>query len=103
MLLRNINKDDDSGKAFQGLVARALRDAGTGVHSQQCVASSLTEPNWMTSLIDWLAKMGLQIVVQGPPPCHEGAVALTGDKGRRINLYDRGIALAGEESTSDEL
>jgi hypothetical protein len=68
MLLRNIDKNDDTGKAFQGLVARAIRDAGSGGNTRQTIGTRLTGPNWMTSLIEWLAKMGLYIEVQGPIP-----------------------------------
>ena len=46
ILLKNINKDNDSGKALQGLVAIALRDAGSGGCLMKCeIRSSLVEPN----------------------------------------------------------
>jgi hypothetical protein len=30
LLLKNVNESNDTGRALQGLVARALRDAGSG-------------------------------------------------------------------------
>ncbi len=64
LLLKNINKEDDTGKALQGLVARALRDAGSGGCPMKCnIRTSLVEPNWMTSLVAWLSKTGICIEV----------------------------------------
>ncbi len=46
LLLKNINKSNDTGKALQGLVARAMRDAGSGGSLMKLkIGSSLTDPN----------------------------------------------------------
>jgi len=103
MLLRNINKNDDTGKAFQGLVARALRDSGAGgFPAKHTIGPCLSKPGWMTSIVDWLAKMGLFIEVQGPDPL-PSHLPVSGDRDRLISLYDRGISLEEEESTLSTL
>ena len=90
LLLRNIEKNNDTGLAFQGLIARALRDAGTGgFRTTQRIGSSLTEPNWATSLIEWLAKIGLCIEVQGSPPMDEASKFVSGGLQERHSLYAR--------------
>jgi hypothetical protein len=97
LLLRNIEKEDDTGRAFQGLIARALRDAGTGgMRANQTIGSSLTEPNWVTSLVTWLSKIGLCIEVQGPSPSDEPSKFIADDLPVRHSLYARGVALQGE-------
>jgi hypothetical protein len=103
LLLKNISNDDDTGRALQGLVARALRDGGSGGCAMKCkIESTLVEPNWMSSLIDWLAKTGLCIEVQGPSL--ELATGVNSvDPTRRDLLQTRGVVLAGEDSSSTQL
>jgi hypothetical protein len=104
LLLRNIERDDDTGRAFQGLIARALRDAGTGgMATNQAIGTSLTEPNWATSLVEWLARIGLCVEVQGPPPPDEASKFFTGDLQERHSLYARGISLQGENDFTNEV
>ena len=104
LLLRNVNKNDASGLAFQGLVARALRNGGTGGLSgrQQAIRQNLDTPIWMSSLIEWLDLMGLVITVQGPPSINGQSDLIEGDILRRMDLYSRGISLTGEESLDPE-
>ncbi len=57
----------------------------------------------MSSLIAWLARMGLSIYVQGPPTPSPHSDLVSGDRDRLILLADRGIALVGEESNDTAL
>jgi hypothetical protein len=56
----------------------------------------------MSSLIDWLGRMGITIFVQGPPPMNTMSEIVEGDRDRLIGLANRGIALKGEESDDPE-
>ncbi len=105
LLLKNIDRNDSAGKAFEGLVARSTRSAGTGGlrWRGQILRCNLGKPTWMTSLTAWLSKMGVQIVIQGPPAPGPSSELITGDRERRVNLADRGIALVGEESNDQSL
>ena len=102
ILLRNIEKTDNTGIAFQGLVARALRYAGVGglPHNRQEIPSCLSHTTWLTSLVQWLEKLGLIIVVQGPRPCNYFSQMIVTDPAGRIDRFERGIALVGEDSMS---
>jgi hypothetical protein len=57
----------------------------------------------MSSLISLLAAMGLFIEVQGPDASLPGYEYVSGDVPTRVSLYDRGVALAGEDDLSLEL
>ena len=105
LLLRNINKDDLTGTAFEGLVSRALRGAGTGGlrWRGQVIRPYLGPPIWLSSLTSWLARMGLEIMVHGPPPINPSSELIEGDATRRVELANRGIALVGEESEDSSL
>ena len=103
LLLKNINKEDDTGKALQGLVARALRDAGSGGCPMKCdILTSLIEPNWMSSLVTWLSKTGLCIEVQGPSLLLADGIDIETTYQRDL-LQTRGIVLAVEDSSSSSL
>ena len=67
LLLKNIEKEDDTGKAFEGLVSRAIRLSGSGGlrWRGQMLRTTISKPVWLTSLITWLARMGLHIYIQG--------------------------------------
>ncbi len=105
LLLKNIDRGDSSGKAFESLVSRALRSAGTGGlrWRGQIIRPNLGKPTWMTSLVAWLGKMGIQIMVQGPAAPGPHSELVSGDRDRLVSLADRGIALVGEESTVSSL
>ena len=105
LLLKNIDRDDTTGKAFESLVSRALRSAGTGGlrWRGQIIRPNLGKPTWMTSLVAWLGKMGIQITVQGPLAPGPYSELVTGDHDRLVSLVDRGIALTGEESNDPSL
>ena len=104
LLLRNIDKNDSTGKAFEGLVSRALRSAGTGGlrWRGQSIRSSLGAPVWLSSLVAWLSRMGIEIRVQGPPSMNPASELIDGSIEERINLANRGIALIGENSDNQE-
>ena len=100
MLLKNIARNDNTGLAFQGLVARALRSAGAGCPGKrQRIESNLSDTTWITSLSEWLEKMGLFIEVQGLDDTSPPSTQVTGDRARRVHLFDRGVSL--EEEISD--
>ena len=105
LLLKNVESEDDTGRALQGLLARALRNAGNGgVRAcNQPIRSSLVKPTWLTSLIDWLAKTGLTIVVQGPEPRDDNSEFLVGSETDRKLWFERGVALVGENSDDADL
>ncbi len=105
LLLRNVESDDDTGRALQGLLARALRNGGNGgVRAcNQPIRSSLVKPTWLTSLIDWLAKTGLTIEVQGPKPRDVNSEFLIGNETERKLWFERGLALVGENTDDVEL
>jgi hypothetical protein len=105
LLLRNIDKNDSTGKAFEGLVSRALRSAGTGGlrWRGQSIRSSLGAPVWLSSLVAWLSRMGIEIRVQGPPSVNPASELIDGSIEERLKLANRGIALIGENSEDQAL
>ena len=100
ILLRNINKSDKTGEAFEGFISRSLRSAGTGGLQcrEQTILSHLDKSTWMSSLISWLSRMDLVIIVQGDPSPSLQSDLTSGDIPGRHELFGRGIALVGEES-----
>ena len=103
ILLRNINKGDKTGEAFEGLVARALRSSGQGGLRDRKVSilSNLAKPTWMTSLVTWLAKMGLVITVQGGEAEAWQSELIQDDLPQRAARHERGVVLKGEDSHED--
>ena len=67
ILMKNVDKKDQTGISMQGLVARALRYAGQGglQFPNTHIGPSVGSTTWLSSLVDWLARLDIQLRVNG--------------------------------------
>ena len=59
ILMKNVEKNDHTGIALQGLVSRSLRLAGQGglQRPNTHIGLPISGSSWLTSLIEWLDKL----------------------------------------------
>ena len=104
-LLKKIDDEDETGHAIRGCVSRGLRYAGKGglVGIEQTVEDTLGDSIWITSVVQWLKEVDLDIRVNGVRKNIEYAVRNGDNKNDRIIMNKRGIVLRseGDEGVED--
>jgi len=98
LITKGIDKEDQTGHALCGLVARGHRVAGKGgAESMEMeIEETLGESVWVTSLVEWISKMRLSFKTCGEKRNPSFAADRTRTKSERIEMNKRGIVMKKE-------
>ena len=93
MLTNSIDREDATGYAFKGMVGRAHRMAGNGgmEDTEMVVEDTLRDTTWITSLIQWLNEMRLDLRSNGCKRAPIIAKKIREGKKEKIIMNKRGI------------
>ena len=106
ILMKNVDKRDHSGIAMQGLVSRSLRLAGQGglQRPNTHIGLPISGSSWLTSLIEWLARLNIKIKINGMMYPGNGSqiMANTASSAAIYDNFNRGVVLNGEDGDRDD-
>ncbi len=93
-----IHGDDMTATALSGMVGRGHRVSGRGgvEDMEMKVEATLGEDIWLTSLLQWLDEMRLELKTCGGRVQHVMAMDNRMDKHEKIELNRKGIVFKGE-------
>ena len=96
--MKGINRDDQTGHAICGLVARGHRVAGKGglEDTEMKIEESLGPSVWVTSLLQWLSEIRLGMWTCGRKDKPEFEMRSHNTRDERIDTNRRGIVLKEE-------
>ena len=96
--MKGINRDDQTGHAICGLVARGHRVAGKGgmEDTEMKIEDSLGPSVWVTSLLQWLSEIRLGMWTCGSKDKPEFEMRSHNTRDERIDTNRRGIVLKEE-------
>ena len=101
ILMKNLDKKDQTGISMQGLVSRSLRFAGQGglQMPNTTIGMPIGNSTWLSSLIEWLNKLGIKMQVNGMLFQGNGSqiLANTSSPDDNYSNFNRGIVLNGED------
>ena len=98
MLTNGIDREDATGYAFKGMIGRGHRLAGNGgmEDTELIVDDTLGDNIWITSLVQWLKEMRLNLRSNGDKKTPRLAAKIEEGKKEKIIMNQRGIVLRGE-------
>jgi hypothetical protein len=99
MLVEGVHKDDQTGFALEGMLARGHRVAGKGgiEDTEMIVEETLGPSIWLTSIQQWLKEMRLDLKTCGSRDSPQFATSKGEPKKDRIKMNERGIVLKSED------